>query len=150
MQISSLQLALIHRVGGSSDGATAKERWTYDFLVDGRSLAELLGATQRDLVGRLDRDNRDWNAQSVRVLTGDAEPDFGDDRVMLFVCPECADLGCGAITAALHLERDTISWSDFRHENDYDESMTTRFENVGPFTFSTRSYRHTLGGAAAE
>jgi hypothetical protein len=112
--------------------------------VDGRSLAELLGATQRDLVGRLDRDHANRNAQSLRVLTGSAQPDFGNDRVMLLVCPECGDLGCGAITAALHLEGDTITWSEFRHENNYAASMTTRFKNVGPFTFIARAYRAAL------
>lgn|SRR3982751_2539023 len=150
MQLATLQLALIHRVGGSSGGATWKDRWTFDFLVDGRSLADVLGATKRDLVGRLDRDRRDWNAESVRVLTGEAAADFGDDRVMLFVCPECADLGCGAITAAFRLDGDTIIWSDFQHENNYDESMTTRFPEVGPFTFAAGAYRRVLGETAAE
>lgn len=150
MQHSTLQLALIHRVGGSSGGASWKERWTFDFLVDGQSLANLLGAVKRDLVGRLDRDHRDWNAQSVRVLTGDAGPDLGDDRVMLFVCPECADLGCGAITAALHSADSTITWSDFKHENNYDESMTRNFPCVGPFAFNIESYRLVLGETATE
>jgi hypothetical protein len=119
-------------------------------MVDDRSLADLRGATKRDLVGRLDRDHRDRNAASVRVLTGNAAPDFGNDRVMLFVCPECDDLGCGAITAALRLENDSIVWSDFKHENNYDESMTTKFPQVGPFAFSVEQYRRVLGETTAE
>jgi hypothetical protein len=150
MKHSTLQLSPIHRVGGGSGGATWKDRWTFDFLVDGRSLADSLGATKRDVVGRLDRDHRDLNAESVRVLTGNAAPDFGDDRVMLFVCPECADLGCGAITAAHHSEGETITWSDFKHENNYDESMTRSFPEVGPFAFAIQSYRRVLGETAAE
>lgn len=149
MQHSTLQLALIHRAGGSSGGASWQERWTFDFLVDGRSLADLLGAAQRDLVGRLDRDRRDWNAESVRVLTGDAAPDF-ENRVLLFVCPECADLGCGAITATLHLKDETITWSDFKHENNYDDSMTTSFPEVGPIAFALESYRRILCETAAK
>lgn len=39
MQHSTLNLALIHRVGGSAGDASWKKRWTFDFLVDGRSLA---------------------------------------------------------------------------------------------------------------
>ena len=150
MQHSTLKLSLIHRVGGSSGGGSWKDRWTFDFLVDGRSLADALGASERDLVGRLDRDDRDWNAGSVRVLTGDAAPDLGDDRVMLFVCPECADLGCGAITAALRSEGDTMTWSDFKHENSYDPSMTTSFPEVGPFAFAVQPYRRVLGETAAQ
>jgi hypothetical protein len=148
MQPSTLQLALMHRVGGSSaGGGTRKERWTFDFLVDGRSLAELLGVDQRDLVGRLDRDDREANVQSVRVLTGDATPDFGADRVMLFVCPECGDLGCGAITAALRSDGDALTWSDFKFEYNYDEA-SIGFPQVGPFTFAARAYRRVLGEAA--
>ena len=150
MRRSTLQLALIHRVGVSSGGSTWEERWTFDFLVDGHSLADLVGAAARDLVGRLDRDHPDRNARSVRVLTRDAAPDLGDDRVMLYVCPECGDLGCGAITAALRAEADTITWSEFKHENDYDDSMTTSIRDVGPFTFAAEAYRRELGETAAE
>jgi hypothetical protein len=149
MQLATLQLTLVHRAGGSSGGATWRDRWTYDFVVDGRSLADLLGATARGLVGRLDRDDREGNAHGVRVLTGEAAPDFRADRVMLFVCSECDDLGCGAITAALRLDGDRFSWSDFKHENNYDPLMTTNFPDVGPFTFAAGAYRRALAGAGA-
>jgi hypothetical protein len=148
-QLSTLQLAPIDRTGGSSEGASWKERWTYDFVVDGRSLADLLGASEGDRVGRLDRDDREGNAQSIRVLTGEAAGDFGPDRVMLFVCPECADLGCGAITAALRSNGDGFQWSDFKYENSYDPSMTTNFPAVGPFTFAAGAYRRALAEVAA-
>jgi hypothetical protein len=150
MHLSSLKLGLIHRVGGRFGEFSKKDRWTFDFLVDGQSLAASLGAEERDLVGRLDRDHRDWNAESVRVLTGNTAADFGGDRVMLFVCPECADLRCGAITAAVRSEGNTIVWSDFKHENNYDESMTTCFREVGPFAFAAEPYRRVLGETAAE
>jgi hypothetical protein len=150
MRLSTLRLAPIHRAGGSSGSASWKDRWTFDFLVDRQSLASLLGATERDLVGRLDRNDREENARSIRVLTCAAAPDFGHDRIMLFVCPECADLGCGAITAALKLDGDTITWADFRHENNYDESMTTRFPGIGPFAFDARAYRSVVADTAGE
>jgi hypothetical protein len=150
MQRSTLQLSHIHQVGGTiPSGGSHADRWTFDFLVDGQSLAELLGATKRGLVGRLDRDQRECNVQSVRVLTGDAAPDLGDARVMLFVCAECGDLGCGAVTAAVHSDGDTITWSDFKYENNYDEAMTTSIANVGPFAFAAGPYRRVLAEAAA-
>ena len=68
----------------------------------------------------------------------------------LFVCPECADLGCGAITAALRSEGDTMTWSDFKHENSYDPSMTTSFPGVGPFAFAIQPYRRVLGETTAK
>ena len=150
MPLSTLQLSLIHRPGGGSGGVTWRERWTFDYVIDGKSLAGLLEVGERDLVGRLDRDDWQSNAESVRVLSGEAPPELPEDRVMLFVCPECGDLGCGAITAALGRKGDTFTWSDFAHENSYDELMTTHFAEVGPFTFSADAYRGVLGGTARE
>ena len=148
LALSTLQLALLYRPGGNSGGGSWKERWTFDYIIDGKSLAGLLDTADRDLVGRLDRDDRRWNAGGVRVLTGDEHADYGENRVMLFVCPECGDLGCGAITASLRRDGDTITWSDFAHENDYDKSMTTPLPEVGPFTFAADAYRRVLGGTA--
>jgi hypothetical protein len=144
MLLSKLQLALIHRIGGTFTSGSWQDRWTYDFLIDGKSLAGLFGSSKRDLVGRLDRDLLEWNAQSVRILTGDAPADFRDDRIMLYVCPECADLGCGAVTAALKTDEKTVTWSDFKHENNYDSSMTITFDEIGPFVFDAREYRRVL------
>ena len=148
--LSTLQLALLHRPGGNSGGGSWKERWTFDYIIDGKSLAGLLDTADRDLVGRLDRDDRRWNAGGVRVLTGDQQADYGENRVMLFVCPECGDLGCGAITAALRCHGGTFTWADFAYENNYDQSMTTRFPDVGPFAFPADAYRSILGGTATK
>jgi hypothetical protein len=37
-----------------------------------------------------------------------------------------------------------VTWSEFLHENSYDESMTTPFPGVGPFTFDANTYQHVL------
>jgi hypothetical protein len=66
---------------------------------------------------------------------------------MLFVCPECGDLGCGAITVAISAHGDTITWSDFRYENNYDATITTRYADVGPFRFDAAAYRNALEAA---
>jgi hypothetical protein len=121
------------------------ERWTFDFLVDGQSLAGRFGVAERDLVGRLDRADRAANAAAIRVLTGEDPPDLPPDRVILFVCPECGGLGCGAVTAAVRVTDKAVTWSDFLHENSYDESMSTPFPGVGPFEFDADAYRRVLG-----
>jgi len=46
------------------------------------------------------------------------------------------------------LKSDTIIWSEFRYENNYDESMTTCFPDVGPFAFDVKAYRRVLGEVA--
>jgi hypothetical protein len=53
-----------------------------------------------------------------------SEADLPDDRRSLFVCAECGDLGCGAITISVKRAVDTIVWSDFGYENNYEESVS--------------------------
>jgi len=144
VKTSSLALAVIHRNG---DGETARRRLTFDFEVDGQSLAQLLSVRVSDLVGRLDAEHRDLNATEISVLVGDAPADLAADRVLLFVCPECGDVKCGAVTATLNVRNDLIEWSDFRYENTYDEAMTKRFVAVGPFRFARDAYCRILAGA---
>lgn len=69
---------------------------------------------------------------------------------MLFVCPECADLGCGAITMSITKEGDSFVWSEFAYENNYDEAMTdfASYASIGPFRFEARQYLSTLSAAA--
>ncbi len=50
-----------------------------------------------------------------------AEPDLPGGRVALYVCSECADLGCGAIGAFVRREKDALTWSEFAFETDYSD-----------------------------
>jgi hypothetical protein len=48
---------------------------------------------------------------SVARLQGETQPDYPPNRVAIYVCPECGDLGCGAITVAVSREEGTVIWS---------------------------------------
>lgn len=145
MTTSKLELRSMHRIGG----AGKQERFTYDFVVDGVSLADVFEARKYDLVGCLDVRNTGWNTHSVQALMLSEPPDVAPDRVMIYVCPECADVGCGAYTVRVTHSGDEFSWSDFRYENDYDPEMRRPREDVGPFRFPAGEYRSTLRGVAA-
>ena len=132
----------MHRHGG----AGAHERFTYDFVVDGVSLAEVLVVHKFDLVGCFDVRENTWNARAVRALLLKEPPDVAPDRVMIYVCPQCADLGCGAFTVRVRREGDEFVWSDFRYENNYDPEMTQTRPELGPFRFSASDYQSALGG----
>ena len=41
-------------------------------------------------------------------LLGRLPADLPPGRVAVFVCPECADLGCGAVTVRLELQDDVV------------------------------------------
>ena len=86
-----IETAKLHRVGDSS----RRVRDSIDFLVNGESLFRLLGADEMDMCGRFSSDTPEINAESEKVFTGDAPPDLENGRVLLFVCSECGDIGCG-------------------------------------------------------
>jgi len=46
-----------------------------------------------------------------------ADPQDPDGRVAIYVCPECADIYCGAITAVIEKEGEKTVWRDVAHSN---------------------------------
>ena len=42
----------------------------------------------------------------------------------LYVCPECGDLGCGAVTANLHVGPETVTWRAIGSQADYDAKVS--------------------------
>ncbi len=71
--------------------------------------------------------------------------DLPNDRRSFFVCSKCGDLGCGAITAVVERQGDTITWKAFGYENTYeDKILLDAYSTVGPFTFDATAYERTL------
>ncbi len=90
-----------------------------DFVIDEQRLGDRLPLA-RGLVTLLNREWLPTVADSVLELLG-RRPASGLDpgRIYLFVCSECGDLGCGAITAAIEVAEDCITWSQFAWESGY-------------------------------
>ena len=67
-------------------------------------------------------------------------------RIMLYVCPECGDIGCGAITAQIEENAEYVVWHSFGYENDYDPSVLdlAEYQEFGPYMFSKSEYLNTL------
>lgn len=62
-------------------------------------------------------------------------------RNTLYVCVECADIGCGAVTLLIEIEPSHIIWKDFGFENNYEDVVQTLdFQDIGPFTFDATQY----------
>jgi hypothetical protein len=93
-----------------------------DFIVDGVSLYEELGR-RSDLISTVWIDppmTREEQQRAIRRLLTLEPGDLPNGRVSLYVCPECGDLGCGAISVQIDVTGDKITWSDFGYENNYD------------------------------
>ena len=136
-----LELAVLHRSGGGSPAK--KERYTFDFVVNGQSLFAVTGAANFDLSGCLLVPQQEpelalrLNDSLARLLTS-AVPIGESSRVSLYVCPECGDLACGAITARMSRSDGVVYWSDFAYENGDDSE--TKLLKIGPFAFDWTSY----------
>jgi hypothetical protein len=79
-----------------------------DFVVDGDALYERHGF---HFIGCLGWLPPDADEAAARRLLRWAKPDI-DGRVSLYVCPECADLYCGAITATIERAGEDVVWRD--------------------------------------
>lgn len=139
----ALSYQLLHRHGPSS------VQTSVDFRVDDESLLRLLAraGAPSDVVGVIEIGRTDSNLGAAARLVGDAAPDTDEGRVLLYVCGECGDLGCGAIGARVTVGNGQIVWSDFALENGYEAS--TPIGGVGPFEFDAAEYRAVVAAASA-
>jgi len=118
-----------------------------DFVVSGRSLyAELVGRGY-DIIPRtgsgllpIDVDTRD-------LLLKESGGDTPSGRVALYICPECGDLGCGAVSVKIMRGDTTITWCELGWGNDH-AGQLERFDRLGPFQFDYAEYRQALVDAA--
>jgi hypothetical protein len=132
--MSRLHLEWKRREGG--DGRTKRDY--LDIIVDDQPLSEIIGG---DMVSCLGWFVPEENAKAVRRLLLEETADLPDDRCSLYVCPECGDLGCGAVSLVVQPYRDRVIWRDFGYENKYEGIVRTEgYERLGPFIFDRSEY----------
>jgi hypothetical protein len=141
-----LQLAPLHRPGS----AYKRERHTFDLVVNGISLFRETGASKSDMCGSLADPH--FEPEAARRFNDEVLGNLGAKlsvggahRVALFVCPECGDLGCGAVTALVSRRAHSVRWSDFAFENDYDS--LSPIDGVEVFEFEWPQYKSAIESA---
>lgn len=108
-----------------------------DFVIDGQSLYKKVG----DKISTLGWLNDEENQKAVYRLLRKGQTDLSGGRISIFICPECGDLGCGAVSAIIERIDDNIIWRDFGYQNNYDDALhIDDFEDLGPFTFNATEY----------
>jgi hypothetical protein len=141
--------SVMHRPGSVGNGVTVTERYSADFTIDGKSLLRLLcqdDANVSDMMGCFVQGFQAQNALTIPKLVCESEPDTETGRVLLYVCPECGDIGCGAFSARVESVSDRFTWRDFAYENGYEDAV--KIEGLGPFMFEAGAYRNALLSAA--
>jgi hypothetical protein len=131
---SSLDVVWTTRSGGG--GRT--ERRFLDFVVDGVALSTRFDADFISPFGWVAADEQ--NASIDRLLRK-SPPDVDHGRTTLYVCPECGDLGCGAVTLLVDGGPGTIVWKNFGIQNNYEDIVHAEgLDGIGPFTFDGAQY----------
>ena len=148
--MNSFAIRHLKRAISSAPGPNVAERESIDFVVDEASLLDSLVKSDGghgDFMGCFVRGFSTANERKKDQLTGAGEPDTEDGRYLLYVCPECGDVGCGAYAARIRVTGETTEWYDFAYENGYEPARI--LTSVGPFSFTRRDYDATMGMAAA-
>jgi hypothetical protein len=99
-----------------------------------------------DLVGRLWPGAREANDRVVQKLLARSEPDTPEGRVLLYICPECGDIGCGAYAVRSSRVGEQYVWADFTYENGRDEPRPLVLPKA--FGFDQDQYEVALRDAA--
>ncbi|WP_367319526.1 oxidoreductase [Streptomyces sp. HUAS ZL42] len=144
-EYATFGLAPAMRAGGVlADGGYQVHRDFLDFVVDGRPL--LFRLSDLDAVSPLASDVPPaiFTAQ-VRSLLLDAEAPLPDGRYVIYGCPECEDLACGAVTAVIERHGDDYVWRDFAWQTEQAVDLELNgYHGIGPFRFRGGDYRSAL------
>ncbi|MEU9580353.1 oxidoreductase [Streptomyces chilikensis] len=145
---ASFALAPATRAGGVLAGGAhlITHREFTDFVVDGRPL--LFRLADLDAVSPLAADVPPAIlAERVRALLLEAPAPLPGGRHLVYGCPECADLACGAVTAVIERDGEDYVWRDFAWQTgDRPDLRLDGYRGLGPFRFRGDGYRAALTG----
>ncbi|MEU8953075.1 oxidoreductase [Streptomyces sp. NPDC048518] len=153
-EYATFGLAPAIRAGGVlANGEYQVHRDFVDFIVNGRPL--LFQLSDLDAVSPLAADIPPaiFTAH-VRRLLLEANAPLGDGRYVIYGCPECEGLECGAVTAVIEKSTDgsdDFVWRDFAWQTAEPADLTLNgYHGIGPFRFRGDEYRAALGQLLAD
>ncbi|MGW3592649.1 oxidoreductase [Streptomyces fungicidicus] len=144
-EYATFGLAPAMRAGGLlADGDFQVHRDFVDFVVDGRPLLHRL--SDLDAVSPLASDvPPSLFTSQVRALLLEAGAPLPAGRYIVYGCPECEDLACGAVTAVIERDGEDVLWRDFAWQTDEHADLERNgYHGIGPFRFHGAEYRTAL------
>jgi hypothetical protein len=140
--MTTLKLVYSNRKGETfEDGTTKSAREYFDFIVSGKSLRDLIEHPELDLIGTFGwSNNKTYEKKQIDEFLGHIKPELKSGRCCFYVCPECGDISCGAITAKIEVNENDVVWKDFGYENGDEEAGLIIYNHVGPFKFDKHEY----------
>lgn len=117
----------------------------WDYYVDDRRLSDILNVG--DFIPPFGWLGSDAELHFLSMLLRKTPGDLVGGRTPLFVCPECADYGCGVVSCVIERTDDGIIWRDFGMQNDYDDDVRIDDKNrYRSFAFAPSAYYQTFSG----
>ena len=140
--MNTLSFAYATRPGEKTGTHAVKsERKYIDFVVSEQSLGTLLEIVKKDLIGAFGwSTNHAYENQKIDEFLSLEKPELESGRTLFYVCAECGDIECGAITAEIEVKGDTVTWKNFGFENNIDEPDLSAYKHIGPFQFDKIEY----------
>jgi len=133
------------------NGVSKSERHFLDFVIDGESLWEKLGKPLDTVSVICLEFSREETIDAVRRLLLAKSAVIPNDRRELFICSECGDIGCGAVTVSIVRDGQAIIWKSFGYENNYEPDLRLdNYKQIGPYTFDYKEYESVLLRAIAD
>jgi len=145
-----LDFNILYRPGSESNGCKVHESYSCDFTIDGISMLEMIirkAGGHKDFLGCFVRGWTNLNEHSLKQFLLRERPETESGRSLIYICPECADIGCGAYGCKITRVGDCYVWSDFAYENGYEEPDS--IEGLGPFEFRADNYEKVISEAYA-
>jgi len=136
-----ISLGILHRKGNGN----TQESYSSNFIVGESSLLETLSkhaGVHSDFLGCFARGWDKLNAHSKKQLLLLASPEMESGRSLIYVCPECADVGCGAYGCKIKKEDGFYVWESFAYENGYEDPQI--IYGVGPYRFEISEYENLI------
>ena len=108
----------------------------YEFDISEKPLSTILKVDLKQLSGIFTPESSDsgyFVAQLAKFLGK-----LSTEKILLYVCADCGDLGCGALTAQISFTENSVVWSDFAYENA--SETLENYPEIGPFEFEKEAY----------
>ena len=119
---------------------TQNGRSCMDFIVSGQSVKTRLNSDDMDLISPFGWGDENYEREIIKEFIGLKKPEISTGRIMIYVCPECADIGCGCISADIEITTDKVIWKNFGYENNYSDIDFDSYKDVAPIEFDKADY----------
>jgi hypothetical protein len=98
------------------------DRQYLDFVISGQPLREYLGIKSKSSVTPFGFfPSKEEQKRILKEFRLQQKTQLSGDRIELYICECCGDIGCGAITVKIIDRGDKIIWTYFANQSDPDE-----------------------------